>query len=412
MIPTTQSKPKRSSMKKYISLFWSIIIVCVFDNFLTTTYEDSRIGTVCSAVFVILSILYILYQILKKATVPKKFLLTIVISLAIFISYVINRSNLSATVLVCSMLLFASMFAENYSLEKFYQYFKWIMIVIMTATLILNVLYMLGVDLSFLPLLQNTKGVLYYVGFLGNVNANSDTVLTRFAGIWWEPGVYAAYLIIAILLELYVPQKVNKKYFLLLCLSLIFTFSTTGYICFFLLLISFLLKSDRQSTAMKWLALLLLITAIFLALFIEPIFNMLFNKILHAGESFKDRFYSIGANIKVFFKNPILGLGTIQSTDIIQAYLREHGIVRSLNNLNTPLAYFSVFGLLPGIFYNCQIVQFSRQFFTTKISKFIIYITLLLLLSSTNYTFSLFFTVLFFLRREGFKKNTRIDQRQ
>jgi hypothetical protein len=74
-------------------------------------------------------------------------------------------------------------------------------------------------------------------------NTPVDIVDVRNSGFMWEPGAYAMILAIAILYNLYTNGFVISKRILIYTLILAITFSTTGYICLFVLLIMYLIKT-------------------------------------------------------------------------------------------------------------------------------------------------------------------------
>ena len=102
-------------------------------------------------------------------------------------------------------------------------------------------------------------------------------------------------------------------------------------------------------------------------------------------------------NIIAFSKNPVLGLGTIKSSEVIKDYMIKNGVTKSFSNLNTPLAYYSVFGIIPGLFFTLLMIRFPSKLTKVFFSKVFLFLVILTLLSSSNYLFSLLFTILFYL---------------
>lgn len=390
---------KRLSFAEVFFVLACIFVVCIYDNLLTTTYTDKSIGTFFNAVIVIISLLYFFFDSLLKKEISRSIVVCVIVICSIVVSTILNNSNVSAAATKSGILLFAVVFASNHSIEDFASKNRIIVGIISVFTLLLNLFYLCGADLSFLPLVSNTKGTLFYLGFVGNVHANSTSIL-RLSGIWWEPGVYAAYLVSSIALELYISKKINVFYISILILSLILTFSTTGYITLFILFISYLFSFNGKRRFYPYLivAVSLLITAI-VVFSNSDVRELLFSKIYERDESFKDRLYSIFGNFVVIGQNPLFGMGTIKSSEIITNFMIANGSTRSFSNLNTPLAYFAVFGLLPGFYFLVKVFGFVNCLGNTKIQKILLLITFLLILMSTNYLFSLFFTALFFLRR-------------
>lgn len=377
-----------------------VLIITVYDNFLMTTYVDKSLGTAFNAFIVLLSLAYFAFDTIRKKTISNSIIVCFIVIFLLFVSTIINESNYFATATKSGLFLFAIVFSQNHSLEEFTKKNKQIMFVISLYTLIINLLFFVGLDFSFMPALSNTKGTIFYWGILGNIHANSSTQMPRLSGIWWEPGVYAAYLVSSLILELFVSKKKSPLYICLLIASLALTFSTSGYFAFAILIFAYALSLGQKKKYFAFLVILLFLIAIVAFAFTNDFLrDILFTKLIERDESFKDRFYSIYGNILAFSKSPLLGLGTIKSSEIIQNYMIANGSIRSFSNLNTPLAYFSVFGLVPGLYFNSKVIGFSNNCGKSVVQKILIFVTILIILMSTNYLFSLYFTVLFFLRK-------------
>jgi len=393
-------------------LLFLFVLVSVFltENFLTTVYIDERIGTYSNAFIVIITIVYafvVLFIQNYKVRLDLKLCGVAFSIILIFVSCIFNESNYFAAVLKCALLLLSLCVCRVYSLEQFSEVYLKILDLILIITLILNVLFIVGVNLSFLPKIESTKGVVYYWGILGNVHANSRTSFLRIAGIWMEPGICASYIVVAIFFELYLSRKTNYKRLALYVISLALTFSTTGYICFFLILLARLFEIQNRSFKHKLLIVVLILFVVILSFASESINSMIIGKIVGQEESFKDRFYSIMGNIYAYIQNPLLGIGTIKSSEVIKNYMISKGVVRSFSNLNTPLAYFSVFGLAPGLLFTYLLVKFPSKFTSSRVSMCLIFLIFILILSSSNYLYSLLFTVLFFFESDSSKR--RLD---
>lgn len=389
------------------SILWFLVIITLFvtDNFLTTVYIDSRIGTFANGFIVGLSILLVLFSVFSKKgriQLDYKMVSVILADVAILVSCYVNDSNIPAAILKCSLFLLAIFFYRRYSIEQFAEKYLVIIDIILIFTLVLNVMYVLGMDLSFLPRIESTKGVIYYWGILGNVHANSRYSFLRISGIWMEPGVCAAYIIVGLLFELYLPEKTNYKRLTLYIVSLLLTFSTTGYICFILLLLAKLFEVQNKNIQQKFLIALLIVVTVALSITSETINDMIIGKILGQEESFKDRYFSIMGNILAISRSPILGLGTIKSSEVIKNYMVSQGVIRSFSNLNTILAYFSVFGLVPGLLFTGELVRFPSKFTGIHISKIFLLGSFILILASSNYLYSMLFTLIFFMGREEY----------
>ena len=81
--------------------------------------------------------------------------------------------------------------------------------------------------LSFLPIIKNRNNVAYAIGYIFNY---ITIIPERNCGIFWEPGVFATFLIVAILFETCFKQKkANPLKIILFIVCIITTRSTAGY---------------------------------------------------------------------------------------------------------------------------------------------------------------------------------------
>lgn len=106
---------------------------------------------------------------------------------------------------------------------------------------------MLTGDVLGTPLMYGRYSILVYsqvVGFDGFIGRNS--------GMFWEPGAFQGYIIIAIVLLLFNNEIKNKRIkFLVLVAALITTYSTTGYIVLGVIIVFMVLYNKKISSPVK-----------------------------------------------------------------------------------------------------------------------------------------------------------------
>ncbi len=137
-----------------------------------------------------------------------------------------------------------------------------------------------------------------------------DCVLSEFRnpGPFWEPGLFAVFLTLALLFNLILEKKLWTKKNMVFILALISTFSTAGYIALFVLLFSFYIVN--QSLVKKIILSLLILPALltlyfsldFLSTKVEQNINM-------AGSTTSSRFGSALIDFTDFLKSPYIGWG-------------------------------------------------------------------------------------------------------
>jgi hypothetical protein len=193
-------------------------------------------------------------------------------------------------------------------------------------------------------------GADYSNSFLFTVN---PWALDRNSGFMWEPGAFAAVLSVAMFLNLVVNQgKVNIMLLVMLVAS-ISTFSTTGIILLFLVVLFYLLN-QRTSVIAVGTPITIVLAAI---IFMQPDVS---GKILdrmenteHSIQSAEDyegdangisvgRFGSWNLDMEDFAKHPFIGFG-LQQTERINS--RYTDLVRA-NGFSDFIVKFGILGLL------------------------------------------------------------------
>ena len=310
------------------------------------------------------------------------------------IACIIINLDISFRPWVKVLLLLVSFFiAKQISLNTYANVFCSIMNIIGVISIVMFLFRDLFVNyLSFLPTIKNTLGYIYITTFFANIPQSNN--LNRNIGPFWEPGVYQAYLILAIVFSLFMDFKIRERIrnIIIYLIALIFTYSTTGYIAVFPLIVGYILSNKRITNIwVKSLLGLLCVVAVFVVLFNEEIFSLVFGKIVSQNASYTSRLRSVIDGITVAIKNPFFGVGAVQYENLLSGF----AIV------NTLIMHFAVYGFFVGIFYVYCMYRFS--FGCTKNTFLALFVLLSLLLSTSgeNLTYSFVFNLILFLKPSG-----------
>ncbi len=233
----------------------------------------------------------------------------------------------------------------------------------------------------------------------------------RNCGPFWEPGAFAGYLVLALFLILRDFEKINKKIFIFISIALITTFSTTGYISYFLILIIMLLKKKiiYFDNNKFYGPIFVIIIISILGVYFYNEFDLLSNKINLQFEASQYQLKNYQSNrignflydlyfIKI---NPIYGLSA--NIDIRNLYdpLASDIIFNQGNALSGFTVRFGLIGILTILYF------FTYSVFNSTKSYSITFVSIILLCSllfSEKYlNFPLFF-ILFFLNNDFNKK--------
>jgi len=272
-----------------------------------------------------------------------------------------------------SRILFAY-FAIKILNKHFIEYFlKWMKIFI-HISLSFYLLFYIAPDLI-RWLFTNTQDVFYPIfGYESAVyNVRPNIILFNFHGFelnpmrnsgpFWEPGAFAVYLIIAIVLIIFQDSKLNYKKIFIYILTLFTTLSTSGiFVLFFVILYASYFSNQKK--IFNYLITPFLIYTFFLA---AGSLDFLLPKLQHnisvAEETTASRFGSALADWNLYVRNPILGYG--RNLEIAYEQLNIDNISLHRNNGLTKI--FVQWGILAVLY--LYFIFKSFKYLKTKIFK-------------------------------------------
>jgi hypothetical protein len=216
---------------------------------------------------------------------------------------------------------------------------------------------------------------------------DSSKVPKRNIGMFWEPGAFAGYIIVAFILNIQnftEKFRVNKTKFMVLGGALISTQSTTGYILFFL----FLIIVNFQFIKRNWvvgLLTILVISPLIYSTFInqdfllEKITSQYESSIEKEGEYDPSRFGALLFDIHYIKKHPLTGNGLHERTryaDHPNLWYDRGGHGNGFSN------FIASMGLL-GMFFYLFYLHKSLPF--TKNNKIVFVVLIILLLQGEQF---------------------------
>lgn len=195
---------------------------------------------------------------------------------------------------------------------------------------------------------------------LFTINRGSEIGNLRNSGFAWEPGAYANFLILAIIINLAANKfKLKNKKLIVLVIALLTTFSTTGFLALFILTIWYLANIH----VVKSLLLLPIVVLSFvyistLPFMSEKVFTIYKNtskdfrygvmRSKETGDSYTlGRFAGVLLNWKDFKKHPIIGFGGHRELTFARKWKSS---VFSVSGLGNWAAQFGIIGLVLFIF--------------------------------------------------------------
>lgn len=283
---------------------------------------------------------------IRKANAKNVFLLTSFIIPPLF-TMILDGSNVYYYLIIISGIIFAYGVATTISFCKMVDIYLKLMTVVSVMALIGYMLYNYTNFLDFLPRIYNSNGKEYAVGFVFNVlTRDSD----RNCGMFWEPGLFATALSIAMIFEILFKKRISKLRIVLFALCFVTANSSAGFIlCFLCLSLLFLKNIDlKKSSLIKDV-----VYIVILLIFIFALFNMdmiilntslrdnpYFIKLLSDNVKESTRYLAIWHNLTIFFDHPLFGAGV--------NYVNQNMLY--VADTSTVTYMMSVFGLL-GLWY-------------------------------------------------------------
>ncbi len=180
----------------------------------------------------------------------------------------------------------------------------------------------------------------------------------RIQSIFWEPGVFASYLLIALSFELLIDGKLKISHLLIFVIALILTFSTAGYLLLLLIVVPFFIEKIKNRavrlTGQILFFPILLISAVLIFVFAKDLANILpsvFSKVAKQTNSFTTRLLSPKINFEMFLSKPLFGWGIHGSN---AKYLEIASSTEYLNLIDaqtsTTVGLLARFGVLGSIY--------------------------------------------------------------
>lgn len=391
------------------------VIVISGDTLLFGTNENQFFLLVKYTIQIVMLVLLIFTFVLKRLNFNINTLIILLSMLVIVLVSGSINNEISFGYFYKSLLIILSFFIVSYlPLNTFVGYFDKIMKIMALGSLIVFFGYLLFDGfVNYFPTIINTAGREYYNLFIMAIPIyDYSGVLVRNGGIFREPGVFQMYLIFALLLQLFVFSKVNIKTAIIYIVTIITTYSTTGYIALLVLITAYFMKrSKSRQKEKKFIAFYLLITILCIMLLYSDLAivlgDLVFGKMNNTSHgSTAARLASITVNLRLFFEAPLFGVGfnTLQERFSYLASMQTGVMVR--DNTNMILIQFAAHGLFYGLVWIYGYWRLCRRLSDDIINATVFFVVFLLLFIGENLSWGFLSYVLLFY---GLNRYTRRD---
>ena len=394
---------KKIEHNNYIYYILTCILIFSTDTFIVATNQNRNIFY-CSLLVLIVSLIYMLYGNLKFSIRNITMLVTLIttISLNMLSHQDISNGNIYKMLLLCYGMIGCT-FME---FSKFCIAYSKIMLVVCLFSLLTYTLSFFITFSEYFPVITNVMGTqVAFVG-LSNIPINITDSIIRNYGPFWEPGVYAIYLCIALIFTLKEIQAQIPMSAYILAIGILTTLSPTGVILLVLVLVSHLLlgkitlKKCLNINQINILLIFICCTIVFLSN--ETVYDMIFAKL--STENWKyastlSRLHSAYANIIIFLDNPLLGCGINKYVEILLSYYESHAdlsFIRGNVGTNGLLIQFAMYGGIIGAVYLYGLFAFCGAITQTLSVRYILFIVFILMLCAEPLQLSLMFNTVIF----------------
>ena len=262
----------------------------------------------------------------------------------------LNHSNIINSINLSFVILLAYLCVRKFDVQRLCKSFVILMCVTSAFSLILSLLSIAKIDLP-LPVFENINGVHYKTIGIASQYEENFIQRSKSMGFFWESGIFASYLLLAIAVECSFEEKASKLRLSLLFAALITTYSTAGLLLVPLALSIGLLKRGGRARAAISAGLLLIfvITIVNLPVLIAALVNLnpsLFGKLINMDAVTRlTRLQSPEICLSLFFENPLFGLGYGEALDSYSFRILSIASIDSLTSTSFfQLAAFGIAG--------------------------------------------------------------------
>lgn len=357
--------------------------------FLTASYTVTN-DVISSALTIVLWLALAAWLLMfLKSFKPELMLVFVILVAAMLISTLINGENLENAISIVFSVLVTLLYVNIYDFETFKTCFVKVMKFLCLISLIGFVLFLLFPSLNNHFVSYNASGYRFSNLFLYVHNGDS----VRNMGMFWEPGAFQTFILIAMLIEC-LKEKTDIKTMLLFAVTILTTFSTTGYLGMVMVfLLAFMKKKDKYDKTR------VAITWILLAMLVFVYFNqdMLFSTSTHSTfgkliSFFEDkqynstsqvssaavRYYALIKPLQEFVKHPLFGCGVAGLSQNLYQYTKGMNTCTFVN-------WFAVYGIFFGSVMLCGFVKLSHRLGKNWLMSLGVVVVLFIATMSENY---------------------------
>lgn len=374
-------------------VLWMFMLLFMTDISYITINSGSHISEITDFFFIILCFL----MIIKNRRMSK---LIILISVSLVCTIILTNSifALSYYSFICKIWI-CYYFAKRYTIEAFADCYLLVMRIVAIGSLICWLFPKFFVNLSFFPQFVSSRGSTYR--FLGVATIPfASHMQRRNFGPYWEPGTYQVYLCVALFLLLFVSEKKNKVFDLLLFILVeMTTLSGAALIPAGIMVAAYLLKEKNMKAFFAALSGCVLLAI----LFNTGLFDSILKKMsgTDSNSSYMFRWIGFEGAIRNFLMHPLFGSSFTEGQQVRDNLALQYLGISYGSNANTFANYFGYYGLFVGVFFLLSSYGFFKKICDSRMVCFIAFMGYFLSTSNENLINSLLIIVIALLGKYG-----------
>lgn len=377
---------------KFIIFCLILAISLCSGHALQTIYSTSKLSIFLAIFFIIPVLLTLANKKVGAHTIVFLLLLSM-----IFIQIIVGLgSGISHYFSQICIIVAAFGFVLVYPFDKFVSKFLKLMTIVTVIALIGYILLNAGL-LSFLPVKTNINGVKFGVGFVYNFIVDYPE---RNCGLFWEPGLFATFLTLAILFEIvFKKEKISWWRLGLFAVAMLTANSSAGFMLLFMCLLLFItLGAKRTVSAWKsFLSFFVFLIGLFAILNLDWIIevtglinNSYFKKLLSDNVVDSMRVNAIRHNLEIFLEYP-LGAG-------IDIVLQKMEYIADTSSFTYILSVYGFLGIVYTLAWIYGIVKIEKLNLFSKIT--ILCIMIIILNKEPHLSLLFSWVLMFYLLKE------------
>ncbi len=389
-------------------LIYSSFETLLFGTNILMSFKVYMILIYLLLLFIMLMMIYIKEKKLtfSKHNISKTFVLISLIVFTQVYSYIKGYSFFNPQYFYNMLLIImALVIGKLYSQKDFENMFVNIIYWISIFGILIYFLIILRIEIPHFIVINKSNFVFYH--YLISCSLTNGSLISRLYSIFREPGVYAIFLLIALFFELFSNEKISLKKIIVFMISIILTFSTSGYILMSLFLLVYLFFFKTHSKKILFLKILLIIISFFILCsgINDDINSLVFGKLYKENLSLNSRIYSLYAGFTLSLKNFFFGYGWDYIINNWDEFVDKEFYVLNISFTNTYLRMACTYGWI----FASIILLYTFKFLKHKSSslrQYICFIVIwLIMFSNENFLLNPIIYSILFLEDRKYEKS-------